>query len=284
MDSTSPQAVASSSSPGVASHAPASKPAASPLRLGILLLVLALCVAALAYDYKVAKPASEAANAKLMQFMEVRNQMSVKEGGPVTRAEVQKELGRRPTWVEEEPTYTVEWYCWWGKTPLLSTRRHYLTVLYVGDERRFSAQNLNGPPAEDDLPTHFVVQLEGNSDKPLGDPGNSAPPTADSGPPLGAPASAGPGMGGKRKGKGKGRGKGPAGETADSTNAADSTSGADSTKGADATASPAATEPGDKDSAGNTPPPESSESDSPEAKPAPATGAEAENQDAKDKE
>jgi hypothetical protein len=162
----------------------------NPLRLGILLLVLTACIAALVYDYQVAKPGSEAAEAKIKQLVESRNVMAASAAGPVLSADVQKELGRAPTWVEEQPTYTVEWYCWWGKVPLLSTRRHYLTVLYVGEKRRFSSQQLNGPPAEDDLPTHFVIQPGAVQplDTPIG-----MPPAGDGGAPKG-----------KRKGKGKG--------------------------------------------------------------------------------
>ena len=114
MDSTS---TSKASSPAVV--APGADPKrGSPMRLGILLLVLALCIGALVYDYKVARPGSEAANAKIQSFVEHRNQMSVKEAGPVTSVDIQKELGRSPTWIEKEPTYTVEWYCWWGKIPL----------------------------------------------------------------------------------------------------------------------------------------------------------------------
>jgi hypothetical protein len=187
--------------------------------LGILLLVLALCIGALVYDYKVARPGSEAANAKIQSFVQQRNQMSVKEAGPVTSVDIQKELGRSPTWIEKEPTYTVEWYCWWGKTPLLSTRRHYITVLYVGDDRRFSAQQLNGPPAEDDLPTHFMVNHGPSDVAPLETPQGAAPsggtpagapPGIAPGMPTGTPPGMPPGMGGKGKGK-KGKGKGGAG-------------------------------------------------------------------------
>jgi hypothetical protein len=171
--------------------------------LGILLLILAACIGALFYDYKVAKPGSEAANEKLKNLVETRNRMSVKEAGPVTDVDVHKALGRKPTWVEEEPTHTIEWYCWWGKTPLLSVRRHYLTVLYIGEKRRFSAQQLNGPPAEDDLPTHFldaqsvdVGPLEPPSSLPTAMPPGGLAPR-----PMGGP----PGMGGKGMGKGKGK-------------------------------------------------------------------------------
>jgi hypothetical protein len=183
----------------------------SPLRLGILLLILTACLFALGYDAWFAKPGSVAANAKIQQFMDMRNQMSVKEAGPVTSADIQKELGRKPTWVENEATHTVEWYCWWGKTPLLSTRRHYLTVLYVGEERRFSKQQLNGPPEEEDLPNYFASMKRSAQSLPT--PETAPAPIADGGPPPAMPMGmAPPGMGGKGKGKGRGKGSGaPAG-------------------------------------------------------------------------
>jgi hypothetical protein len=191
--------------------------------LGILLLVLFACIVALWYDYQVAKPRSEAANETIKNLVESRNRMAAKQGGPIVSADIQEALGRKPTWVEKEPTHTIEWYCWWGKTPLLSTRRHYITVIYVGDKRRFSAQQLNGPPSEDDLPTYFD-NAQATNVGPLESPSTMPTGTASAVPvmPMGGP----PSMGGKGKGKGKrGSAQPPAGETADpTTSRANSTS------------------------------------------------------------
>ena len=210
MESSQSQSVAATAAPTASSSRGQTTAAkrGSPLRLGILLLILTGCIVALGYDAWFAKPASVAANAKIQQYMDMRNQMSVKEAGPVTSADIQKELGCKPTWVENEPTHTIEWYCWWGKVPLFSTRRHYLTVLYVGEERRFSKQQLNGTPEEEDLPNYFNSTRR--TAQTLQSPVNTPAPIAGGGPPPGMapPMTMPPGMGGKGKGKGKGKGMG----------------------------------------------------------------------------
>lgn len=203
MDSTTPQtSQVASSPPANPATAPASGPRrGSGLRLGILLLVLAACIAALAYDHYIAKPSSAEAYDKIHKFVDGRQRLSIKEGGTITSDAIQKELGRSPTWVEKEPTYTVEWYCWWGPTPVFSTRRHYVTVLYVGEERRFSTHQLNGPPAEEDLPTYVMKHVPADAASEEG-------PVAGAEPPPMAMPGMGPGMGKGKGGKGRGKGKG----------------------------------------------------------------------------
>ena len=266
----------------------------SPLRLGILLLVLAVAIGALVYDFQIAKPGSEAASEKIKNLVETRNQQSVRDSGPVTSADVQKELGRSPTWVEEEPTHTIEWYCWWGKTPIFSTRRHYITVLYTGDKRRFYAQQLNGPIPEEDLPGY---EPPVDDSAPLSVPSTGGPPGA--GPPGGPPAAANapdrsglppgpppgmggpfgskgappgapppgmpPGMGGKGKGKGKGKapteGTESASPDATPAPASDAPAAKEGEEGAPASAKPAAE--GDKPAETSDKPPEKPASDEP---------------------
>jgi len=129
-------------------------PSGSPVRLYVLLGLLAIVVGAYGYDFFVAKPACEAADKKIQEFVDARNKMGVKDkdGALVTSADIQKELGMQPTYVEkhDDDQYTVEYYCWWGKMPMLSRRRHFISVVYVGpnEPRRVSSHHREEPPAE----------------------------------------------------------------------------------------------------------------------------------------
>jgi hypothetical protein len=197
-----------------AAHASPSK-GASPLRLGILLLVLAACLAALGYDYWLALPRSKAADANLENFVKKRNLMSARKAGPITSADIQKEIGYAPTWVVKKPDYTVEWYCWWGKMPYLTSNRHYITCLYVGENRNFRCHQLNGEPAPEDLPGYFenntgLEELDAAAVGTESVPPMS-PPSMGAGPGPGMGAGMPPGAGGKGKGKGKGKGRGAGG-------------------------------------------------------------------------
>jgi len=129
-------------------------PSGSPVRLYVLLGLLAIVVGAYGYDFFVAKPSCEAADKKIQEFVDARNKMGVKDkdGALVTSADIQKELGMQPTYVErhDDDQYTVEYYCWWGKMPMLSRRRHFISVVYVGpnEPRRVSSHHREEPPAE----------------------------------------------------------------------------------------------------------------------------------------
>lgn len=161
-----------------AQRAPVSPPAApaSSLRLYILLGLLAVVVGAYGYDYFVAKPGCEAADKKIQEFVDARNKLGVKDGELVTSADIQKELGMEPTYVErhDDKQYTVEYYCWWGKMPMLSKRRHFISVVYVGpkEPRRVSSHHREEPPPEA-LP--LDTTLAGKANDSASDPGTDAP-------------------------------------------------------------------------------------------------------------
>jgi hypothetical protein len=106
----------------------------SLLRLGILLILLAAVVGALGYDYLIAKPAMVAAADRLQVVVDERLKQSVDGGERAKSADVQKAIGFPPTITERRGDNVIEWYCWWGKTPWLSTRRSYLWVKYEGPE------------------------------------------------------------------------------------------------------------------------------------------------------
>jgi hypothetical protein len=175
--------------PGPSSAAPPPAPAkTSPLRLIVLLAILAVAIGALAYDYKVAGPACEAAEKQIEKFVDERNKKGVKEGSLVTAADIRKEIGKQPTKIEnsDEHKYTVEYYSWWG-VPVLNLRRHYIAVVYTGDQpRHFSSYHRNSLPPSEALPIPEKAEEPKEGDKPL-----STPDSATAGEPAaaeGAPA------------------------------------------------------------------------------------------------
>lgn len=161
-------------------------PKTSPLRLIVLLGILAVAVGVLAYDYKIAGPNCEAGEKKIQEFVDARNKLGVKEGALVTAADVRKELGMEPTKIEknDEYGYTVEYYSWWGNVPILNRRRHYISVVYIGQEpRHFSSSHRNSPPPTDALPIPEAMDPTAD-DSPLPTPqastgGPKAPADAD---------------------------------------------------------------------------------------------------------
>lgn len=130
-------------------------PQGSAVRLIVLLGLLAVAIGALAFDYAVARPTNDAADEKIHKHVDESNRQSVKDGTRVTSAEIQKLLGMKPTWTERHPDdrYDVEYYCQWGQVPVLNLRRHYLTVVYVGDEpRHYTSHYKNELPPIEALP------------------------------------------------------------------------------------------------------------------------------------
>ncbi len=129
----------------------AEPPQASLVRLLVLLGVLVAVIGAYGYDYFVARPGVDAADKKIQEFVDARNKLGVKEGALVTPDDIHKELNMQPTKVEkhDKEQYTIEYYCWWDHMPVINMRRHFISVVYVGQEpRRFSSHHREAPPAE----------------------------------------------------------------------------------------------------------------------------------------
>jgi hypothetical protein len=122
----------------------------------------------------------------------------------VRSADVQKALGMAPTFVDEQDDYTVEYYCWFGKIPVLNTWKRYLTVVYVSDSRRYDAHYKNEKPPADSLPGYFAPAAEGAGDVETVDMGAEGP--------GGPPPQGGEGDGGKKKGGKKKGGDAPMGD------------------------------------------------------------------------
>jgi hypothetical protein len=134
---------------------PKTPPPSSLVRLLVLLGILLLVIGVYGYDYLVAAPGALSGDIKIQELVDARNKMGVKEGSLVTSADIQKELGMRPTFVEKHPdlNYEIETYCWWGSVPFLNTRRHFISIVYNGTEpRHFSSHYRNEKPPEEALP------------------------------------------------------------------------------------------------------------------------------------
>src|SRR4051812_24514952 len=123
----------------------------SPVRLVILLGLLAVAVGALAYDHFVAKPACQAADEKIQTFVDEQNKLGVKVGKLVTPDDIHKLLNTQPTDVvdDDKDSYTIEYYRWWGHVPVINKRRHFIAVVYTGTKpRHFSSHHREEPQAE----------------------------------------------------------------------------------------------------------------------------------------
>jgi hypothetical protein len=157
----------------------------SPIRLIVLLGLLVAAIAALGYDYLAAKPGCDATDQKLQEFVDAQNKLGVKVGAPITPDAVHKALGMQPTWVDKhaDDNYEIEYYCWWGNVPYINMRRHFISVVYHGQEpRHFSSHHRELPP-EEALP--IVKQSEATGDASL-------PETTSLGADTGAAAAAPP--------------------------------------------------------------------------------------------
>jgi len=180
-------APASSASPPTAS---APKSGGSAVRLLVLIGILALAVGMWFYDYSYAGPGSESKYKEIDDMVIAKNAKGVKDGGLVTRQDVAAVVGFQPTYVEQKPDCTIEWYCWWGKIPVLSTWKRYITVVYIGNGPHFNTHHKNEPPPEEALP--------GYQPPPSPMPEGASPPEVAGGDlPGGMKGGEGPGKGKK---------------------------------------------------------------------------------------
>jgi len=139
------------------SPAATTKRAASPIRVLILLTILAAAIGAYTYDYLVAQPGSERAYQDVQALVDERNSAAANRAKPATSSDVQKLIGFAPTFTQVEANHTIEWYCWWGWIPGLNTWKRYVTVVYVGHEpRHVNSHHLNEAPPEESLPKYYL--------------------------------------------------------------------------------------------------------------------------------
>ncbi|WP_425614060.1 hypothetical protein NA78x_003914 [Anatilimnocola sp. NA78] len=149
---------ASAPSPATSpSTRPVTEPAkTNPVRLGILLGLLAIVLLLLAHHYTMAAPATDEAYIKIEDLFRERNAKGVTgEDGEkidaklVKPADIQEVLNKKPWYTDTQKDHTVECYWWYGMP-----HRNYITVLYYGsgDKLRFNTHYKNAKPPAEDLP------------------------------------------------------------------------------------------------------------------------------------
>jgi|GEM_PF-4746310 hypothetical protein len=178
------------------------KSGGSVVRVLVLLGILVLVVGAWYYDHSVAGPGSDQKYEAILKMADEKNAKGVKDGGVVTSKDVADVVGFGPTYVEQKADHTIEWYCWWGKIPGLSTWKRYITVVYVGEPRRFNSHYKNEPPPQEALPGYVAP--------PTGDVAGS-----ETAPPENLPGARGGPMRGPAAGTGDGAGKSEPGKASD---------------------------------------------------------------------
>ena len=104
--------------------APAAK-GTNPLRLIVLLSIFGIALAGLLYDYTVARPASKAAYDKVITMLEDEERTELS----ISPEDVQKEIGQKPSAVEELENGKIEIYSWRSGMPI---RKYSLYVVYSG--------------------------------------------------------------------------------------------------------------------------------------------------------
>ena len=165
----------------------------NPVRMGILLGILALVVAILIHHYFIAQPATDKAFDEIQALFDKRNARGVvaegSEGAKIDAKllqpkDVQEHLKKKPWSTKVMPDYTVETYWWYGMP-----HKNYISILYYGsgDKLRFNTHYKNGPPLAEDLPG--AVANEAPPAK--GDGPGTAPPTTGE---TGTPSKGGPPM------------------------------------------------------------------------------------------
>jgi hypothetical protein len=217
----------------------------------VLIGLLLVAVGGLAYDFFVAGPQSEKAYEEILKMYDAKNEKSISDGGIVKSDDVKQIVGFAPTYTQREKDHTVEWYCWWGKIPVLTTWKRYITVVY-GPSGTFVSHHKNEPPAAESLGV-YVVSSEG--DAPTAD--MPAPENFDSAP-------GGPGPGGKSK---RGKGMTPKDGAVSEEKPAEDKPAEDKP----AEEKPAEEKPSEEKPAEENPEPASKSQDAPKADDAPAT-------------
>jgi len=161
---------------------PSPPPQTNSARLILLMILLGLAMAALFYDYRIAGPGVEAAEKKAQEFVDARNRLGVKDSALVTPDEIHKELGMMPTWVEKHPEdqYEIEYYCWRGPIPVINMMKHYIAIVYIGNEpRRFSSLHKNERPPREALPIPDEIETKDSGALPPPEGSDAKPQDTD---------------------------------------------------------------------------------------------------------
>jgi type II secretory pathway pseudopilin PulG len=108
------------------------------IRQVVLIAILIVVAGAAVYDFQVARPAAENAHKKVEQLADEHIRSSQP---PLTAAEVQKALNKKPSFTKKGPNGYVEKYSWISGLPWKS---YYIWVVYsAGDTPYFEDVLLN---------------------------------------------------------------------------------------------------------------------------------------------
>ncbi|GIW91219.1 MAG: hypothetical protein KatS3mg109_1651 [Pirellulaceae bacterium] len=196
---------------------------ATLIRQIVMVLILLVVAGAAVYDFQVARPAAKNAYDTVMKLADEHVRSSKP---PLTAADVQKALNRRPSYSEKGPNKYVEKYSWISGVPW---RSYYIWVVYTpGETPYFQDVLLNEELPEEDRPDY-------------------TPPPPAPAPPPGEPVGVGgPGGGAPSGGRGGARDnqRPPAEEPSGGDKSQDSPA---SGKGSDASKAPPGQPPTDSD-------------------------------------
>lgn len=171
----------------------------NPVRMGILLGLLAVVLLMLAHHFAIAKPATDKAFKEIQELFDKRNARGVvtegSEGAAIDAKllkpkEVQEHIKKQPWSTEKKADYTVETYWWYGMP-----HQNYVTVLYYGsgDNLRFNTHYLNMHPPAEDLPGAVINDPSPATATPpttgeTGKPSTGTPPMTETPPTTETPA------------------------------------------------------------------------------------------------
>ena len=156
------------------------------IRMGVLLTILAVAVAAVGWEFLVAKPGVDAAWAKVQKEEE---EVAKKPGVIQTvNTDIHKLIGKTPSDTKTKGNYTIEEFRWQRGMPIW---KYSIYVVYLGPEKRLNHAYLNQEPSEQDL-TGIIPPVPGMVPgvKPPGGP----PPVPGGAPPVDAGSNGRPEM------------------------------------------------------------------------------------------
>jgi len=153
----------------------------SPLRI-ILFLILVTMIAALVYDWYVARPAADAAYATVEKLV-TESAAKPADEGQATRDDVQKAIGKEPSVELDKDWYFVEEYHWIRGLPWQS---YYVTVIYnkkdggktftlANVEKNQELEDISIPGGPADPPKELHEELDGPQDPATSENGEPTP-------------------------------------------------------------------------------------------------------------
>jgi hypothetical protein len=162
-DDSAPNEVTDSKASPAETTTPAA-PSRGKLRQVILFSLLAVMLAAFAYDYRVARPRVEEAYKQIVELNDATNSMAM--ANPTLNTDIHREISRTPSRTYTDGPYRVEVFSWMAGLPFRSHNlyaiytsngndlvfmRHYKFVMPENELNPPSPQPTNGESGDDEL-------------------------------------------------------------------------------------------------------------------------------------